>query len=155
MASQYDKIKTAKELTEEVRIHGFSTVQEDVCRAQDIFGHSSVGELVEIANGSRQDAFYMILFHIWNWRDATAFYNEHSNPDNVKGLKKELSDCKERLEATKEQVRKLGKAHTEALENNAKLKNSLDEFEIETKMLESEIISLKAKLYDLMVGGDK
>lgn len=155
MASQYDKIKTAKELIEEVRIHGFSTVQEDVCRAQDIFGHSSVGELVEIASGSHQDTFYMVLFHIWNWRDATAFYNEHSNPDNVKSLKNELSDCKVRLEATKEQVKKLGKAHTEALENNAKLGKSLDEFETENKKLEDEIIRLKAKLYDLTVGGDK
>ena len=154
MTSQYDKIKTAKELIEEIRIHGFSTVQEDVCRAQDIFGHSPVGELVEIASGSHQDAFYMVLFHIWNWRDATAFYNEHSNPDNVKVLKEELSGCKKELKNAAENIEKLKEGYSKELENNRNLGKSLNEFEEENRKLEDEIIRLKAKLYDSMVGGE-
>lgn len=48
MASQYDRIKTAEELLKEVAAHGLSTKPEDICRAQDIFGHSEVKELTAI-----------------------------------------------------------------------------------------------------------
>ena len=50
MASKYDSIKTAKDLVSEVMMHGFSLNQEDICRAQDIFGHSTIEELVNLAN---------------------------------------------------------------------------------------------------------
>ena len=40
--SKYDSIKTAAELVAEVQAHGLSLAQEDICRAQDIFGRSAV-----------------------------------------------------------------------------------------------------------------
>lgn len=150
MARHYDKIKTVRELINDVRAHGFSTAVEDICRVQDIFGHSSIEELAGVANENSQE-FYMILFKIWRWDEATAFYNEHSNPVNINSLKKELSDCKEQLEAIKKQARGLGNAHTKDLENNVKLGKALDEYEKENRDLKDEIIKLKAKLYDLMV----
>ena len=55
MASEYDNIKTAKDLITEVRIHGLSLAQEDICRAQDIFGHSTIEELVALANDNGRD----------------------------------------------------------------------------------------------------
>ena len=48
--SKYDSIETAAELVAEVQAHGLSTAQEDICRAQDIFGHTSVEELAHLAN---------------------------------------------------------------------------------------------------------
>ena len=48
--SKYDDIKTAAELVAEVRAHGLSLDQEDICRAQDIFGNSPIEELVRLAN---------------------------------------------------------------------------------------------------------
>ena len=48
--SKYDSIKTAAELVAEVRLHGLSLAQEDITRAQDIFGRSSIEELVALAN---------------------------------------------------------------------------------------------------------
>ena len=33
MSSKYDHIETAAELVQEVRAHGLSTAQEDICRA--------------------------------------------------------------------------------------------------------------------------
>ena len=89
MASIYNNIGTAKELIADVKAHGFNTDIENICRAQDIFGHSSVEELAALAN-ENQNTFYMILFKIWNWREATTFYNEHSNPDDVRTLKKRI-----------------------------------------------------------------
>lgn len=35
MSSKYDHIETAAELVQEVRAHGLSTAQEDICRAQE------------------------------------------------------------------------------------------------------------------------
>lgn len=48
--SKYDSIKTAAELVAEVQAHGLSLAQEDICRAQDIFGRSAVQDLVALAN---------------------------------------------------------------------------------------------------------
>ena len=102
MASRYDKIQTARDLVMEVKFHGFSCKPEDICRAQDIFGHSTIEELDTLANDigrnnengepdpkgtwsstrtPTRDTFYSILFQIWNWEEATRFWNEHSNPE--------------------------------------------------------------------------
>lgn len=43
--SKYDSIKTAAELVAEVQAHGLSLAQEDICRAQDIFGRSAVQDI--------------------------------------------------------------------------------------------------------------
>ena len=48
--SKYDSIKTAAELVKEVRLNGLSLAQEDICRAQDIFGNAPIEELVALAN---------------------------------------------------------------------------------------------------------
>ena len=107
--SIYDSIKTAEELLKEVAAHGLSTKPEDICRAQDIFGHSEVKELIRLANDNGRlngfvyschfhyrhrplccrmfpsgcvglsKYFYQVAFHIWSWEDATRFYNQNSN----------------------------------------------------------------------------
>ena len=48
--SKYDSIKTASDLVADVQLNGLSTDQEDICRAQDIFGHTSIEELARLAN---------------------------------------------------------------------------------------------------------
>ena len=99
---KFDSIQTAAELVAEVQAHGMSTAQEDICRAQDIFGRTAVEELVRLANDigrnndqgqpdpqgswssgrrSTQGTFYTIAFSIWNWEDATRFWNLHTNPE--------------------------------------------------------------------------
>ena len=42
MASIYDSIKTADELVRHVMYHGFSTKDDDISRAADIFGHTAI-----------------------------------------------------------------------------------------------------------------
>lgn len=121
--SKYDKIETAAELIAEVAAHGLSMAQDDICRAQDIFGRTPIGELARLANdigrnnengepdpeGSwssgrkgTQETFYSIAFSIWHWQQATAFYNEHTNPDmkqakkavgEVRGLRSSLEEA--------------------------------------------------------------
>lgn len=101
--SKYDSIKTAAELVAEVRVHGLSLAQEDICRVQDIFGNAPIEDLVALANDigrnnrngepdpkgsmssnrpATQNTFYSILFRIWHWEDATRFWNQHTNPEH-------------------------------------------------------------------------
>ena len=97
--SKYDNIKTVRELIEEVAINGISMEEEDICRAQDIFGHSTESELKALARSKEEfgrqsihSLFYFIAFHIWSWEMAVQFWNETSNleHENAKKL------CKDR-----------------------------------------------------------
>ena len=121
--SKYDSIETAADLVREVQNYGLSTAQDDICRAQDIFGHSSVDELVSLANDigrnnddgepdpkgswssnrrATQGTFYSIIFAIWNWEDACRFWNLHTNPqteqfEEVRAVNKRLGKENESL----------------------------------------------------------
>lgn len=123
--SIYDEIKTPEELIQNVMRHGFSTKIEDICRAQDIFGRAAISELDELANNvckqnNTQDIFYMILFRIWSWEDATRFWNQHTNPEHkmlkeankklteeIKDLNKTVSVLQDRANAYKEKADRL------------------------------------------------
>ncbi len=173
MASIYDNIQTAKELVSEVMIHGFSTKQEDVIRAQDIFGHSAIEDLVALANdigrndehgnpdpkgswtsGRREtrSTFYMILFSIWNYEDAIRFWNLHTNPDHEK--LKEYEELNEKLrnmlDAEKADLNDTKiKLHDEILAHY-EANEKVSAYETTVQDLNMQIMELKAKLYDLM-----
>ena len=159
-----------------VKFHGLSTEIEDICRAQDIFGRATLQELVTLANDNGrmndsgetdpngawssgrdglQKTFYSVLFHIWNWEEATRFWNQHTNPEyaklkkqagKVKELDAELSAAKSECTSTKIEAEifraDLEKAEAENTNLSAKVKAQ-----------EEEIMKLKARLYDLMVAG--
>ncbi len=161
MASIYDNIKTAKELAIEVSVNGLSTSIEDICRAQDIFGNSTIDELDALANdigrdgngmttgrkGTR-DQFYSILFHIWNWEDATRFYNQHTNPE-YKVLDKlgELENEKFNLQ---ESVEKIDRMYRDEKNRASEMFAELMDARQEAAEAKQEIIELKAKLFDLL-----
>ncbi len=171
--SIYDKITTAKDLVLEVKAHGLSTNLEDMCRAQDIFGNSTVEELEALAtdNGRRdtdgnpdqfgswssgkegtQKIFYQIIFTIWSWEEATKYYNEHSNPFYIEG-REAVKTCdaqKAEIARKDDSISVLNGAVTEykeALNEQFELNENL-KAELEAK--DAEIIKLKARLYDLM-----
>lgn len=169
----YDNIKTPKQLVTTVMAHGLSTDINDICRAQDIFGQAPISDLVELANDDNQAAnkrgcsvgamstFYMILYSIWNWEQATQFYNEHSNP-SYKHLREQLKDYQEGAKVSAQRIdglerqKELWKAdeqtmHTRILE----LEQRAGKAETQLAAAEQTILELKAKLYDLMMGGDK
>lgn len=155
MKSQYDGIKTARELLTDVAVRGFSIREEDICRAQDIFGHSTIEELAELAHEHR-DRFYFVAFKIWGWETATEFWNEHSNPDREKmnrlkvrnvELEAELKKAEVATEANEELKAELLQKVNEIVQLKAKL--SCEHEALEEK--DQEIIRLKAKLYDMMI----
>lgn len=173
MASIYQNVKTAKDLLIAVKINGLSTKTEDIVKVQDIFGHASVDELVDLANDNgRLDVhgnpdpdgtwssgreglskvFYSVLFQIWNWEDATRFYNEHSNPEY-----KKLKTVKQAFEQTVREKELAEKNFDTAMKNAGILNEKLCEKSKEEMLLkekidsqEMEIIRLKARLFDMM-----
>lgn len=174
MASIYDNIKTARELVQAVRISGLSTATEDICRAQDIFGHSTIEELEELANDTGRNnengepdpngswssgraatrgTFYSILFNIWNWEDATRFWNQHSNPEyeELKKLREDrriLESRIEKLTARRDELMEQVKTGADATLENW---NKFREQEERAEAAEAEIVKLKARLYDLLI----
>lgn len=174
MGSKYDSIKTAAELVAEVQAHGLSLAQEDICRAQDIFGRSAVQDLVALANDigrnnengepdpkgtwssgrkATQGTFYSIAFRIWSWEDAVRFWNRHSNPEHEEvvelraKLKAELAEHAE----TKNTLRREHTEHQAEKGRVLDLKEKVESLEAEVHDRDMTIMELKAKLYDLMV----
>lgn len=174
MASIYDNIKTARELVSFVKAHGMSTKTEDICRAQDIFGNSTIEELDDLANdiGRNNDdgepdpkgtwssgrmetrsTFYSILFHIWNWEDATRFWHQHSNPEY-----EELKVLREERRKLGEQVKQLTARRDELLADTKRgteyigeLNSRLTDTEARAEAAEAEVVKLKARLFDLLI----
>lgn len=171
MKSKYDSIKTARELIEEVAFHGISTKEEDICRAQDIFGHSTVSELSALArskeefgNQSIRSLFYFIAFKIWGWEDAVQFWNETSNIDyeNAKKLRKEVEDLKRTISARDKLIKSMEDSRNydrekraELEEENRKLREEHQESRLENAGNEMEVQRLKAKLFDMMEAMEK
>lgn len=182
--SKYDSIKTAAELVKEVRLNGLSLAQEDICRAQDIFGNAPIEELVALANDigrnnrdgepdpkgtwssgrhETRSTFYFILFKTWNWEDAVRFWNQHSNPEHEEvvelraKLKAEMAEHSKTKEALHEQVRRTEEEHQKALSERSsvcELKAKAACLDYEVREQDKTIMELKAKLYDLMTAGE-
>lgn len=180
MTSKYDKIQTARDLVMEVRFHGMSLKQEDIVRAQDIFGNSTIEELDDLANDigrnnedgepdpkgtwsstrvPTRDTFYSILFHIWNWEEATRFWNQHSNPDREqlvvaqiesKTLRAEVKEKEKRIERYQQDLDLAQEAEAAAKERAKEYAYSLDDMKAALAAKDDEIVRLKAKLYDLL-----
>lgn len=174
MSSKYDSIKTAAELVSEVQVHGLSMDQEDICRAQDIFGHTAIEELARLANDigrnndqgepdpkgawssgrkATQGAFYMIVSSIWNWEEVTRFWNIYTNPEHeklneLKILNKRLGEENLALKSRRDELLEDQKAGHDAI---TVLKSRLGDAQRRAEDAEAEVIRLKAKLYDLLV----
>lgn len=171
--SKYDSIKTAAELVAEVRANGLSTDQEDICRAQDIFGHTPIEELDRLANDigrdndkgepdphgtwssirpATRDTFYQIVFSIWHWEDAVRFWNQHTNPEHT--AFKEVVAENARLRAAKTELEDKAETLLHEQEMAAREIESLrdDEHSMISALesAEAEVVNLKAELYDYM-----
>lgn len=174
MSSIYDSINTPAELVREVMCHGFSTKQDDICRAQDIIGRAPIEDLVFLANDIGRDnekgepdpkgtmssgrratrgTFYMILSSIWNWEEVTRFWNQYTNPEHEKY--QEMLTAYDVLKKHSDSVHnELEQEHDLRLvETSAKLAAEKEVRRLESELhdRDMEIMELKAKLYDMMM----
>lgn len=174
MPSMYDGIQTAAELITEVQIQGLSLAMEDICRIQDIFGHTPVKELVRLANDigrnnsngepdpkgtwssnrkATQGTFYMIVSHIWNWEEVTRFWNNHTNPEHeeligLRTVNQEILAENRALSGMKHELQEEKRQTAEAIEA---LHSRIGDAERRAEEAEAEVVRLKAKLYDLLI----
>lgn len=174
MSSKYDSIQTVAELVAEVQIHGLSLAMEDICRVQDIFGHTSFEELARLANdtgrnnaqgepdpkgtwssGRRgtQNTFYSIISSIWHWEEVTRFWNTYTNPqtEELKKLREEnkrLTEENEMLKARRDELLEDAKVGADAI---TVLTGRVGDAQRRAEEAEAEVVRLKAKLYDLLV----
>lgn len=173
MASIYDKIQTPAELVREVMCHGFSTKQDDICRAQDIIGRAPICDLAFLANdlgrdnekgepdpkgmissGRRatQGTFYMILSSIWNWEDVTRFWNTHTNPEHeeLKEARANLRETEKRATIAERNAKELSEEAAELSKRLTEAQHTVDEAQRKAAELEAEVMRLKARLFDYM-----
>lgn len=181
--SIYDSIKTAEELLKEVAAHGLSTKPEDICRAQDIFGHSEVKELIRLANDNGRlngfdgepdprgtyssgrvglsKYFYQVAFHIWSWEDAVRFYNTNSNfvyidrMEESKALRERVKTQETAIDGLKRDIEGEHNRRQEAENEMEAANKKLVHLEAEVHDRDMTIMELKAKLYDLMMKEQK
>lgn len=173
--SKYDGIKTATAMVKEVQMHGLSTNQDDLNRVADIFGNSTIEELVALANDiGRNNAngepdpkgsfssgrkptrgtFYSIISHIWNWEEVTQFWNFYTNPEH-----KKLNELRSSVDELKYDIKtlegQLESSRVEAKASELKAQKEIDRLGVELHLRDTEIMRLKAELYDLMVREEK
>lgn len=177
--SIYDSIKTAEELLKEVAAHGLSTKPEDICRAQDIFGHSEVKELIRLANDNGRlngfdgepdprgtyssgrvglsKYFYQVAFHIWSWEDAVRFYNQNSNfvyidrMEESKALRARVKTQETMIEGLKQDIEGEHNRCRAAEKETEAANKKIYHLEAEVHDRDMTIMELKARLYDLLV----
>lgn len=171
--SKYDSIETAAELVAEVQINGLSMAQEDICRAQDIFGHTAVEELARLANDigrnnengepdpkgtwssgrkGTQGTFYMIVSNIWNWTEVTRFWNLYTNPEHemLLKLKEDKKSQDERIGHLEKDVKVEHDLRLDEAAEKFRLRDEVDRLETMLHERDMKIMELKAKLYDLV-----
>lgn len=152
MATKYDNIKNVTELVKDAKVSGVDLHTEALCKLQDIFGHASVGELAELANnGELQDTLFMILTHIWNWREVASFWNENANPEHKELCQKrdEVKSGEKKIAHLEEEVKKEHQMRLEAGNEASSMRRKVERLEAEVHDRDMTIMELKAKLYDM------
>lgn len=173
MSSKYDNIKTAAELVAEVQVHGLSMDQVDICRAQDIFGHTAIEELARLANDTgmnnaqgepdpkgtwssgrkaTRSTFYAIVSSIWNWEEVTRFWNQYTNPEREEllELRSFCNALKKEASQKSEEVIEEHKLRLAETSEKLGLKVEVEKLRAELHDRDMAVMELKAKLYDLL-----
>lgn len=146
LKTKLEQIETAAELVALVSWQGVSTKQEDICKMQDIIGHSTLDQLDVLANDKNtQSRFYHLLSVIWNWEDVIRFWNEHTDPGY-----KELRELRKTAKDMEEQIRQADIDRVTLGDMRNHQAERAHSAEQKVKELEAEILKLKAKLYDMM-----
>ena len=161
MKTKLEQIETAAELVTLVSWQGVSTKQEDICKMQDIIGHSTIEELDRLANftGDKsgkmgtQSYFYHILSVIWRWDDLIEFWNKHTNPEHkqLEEANELLMKCEKELKFANEILEKKNKDGEDFRKRYCELLDKSMDQEKAIAAKDREIMELKAKLYDMMV----
>jgi len=165
--SKYDNITTAADLISEVRANGLSTATEDIVRAQDILGRSTVEEIDFLAQGGEindsgkpkkeyiQKVLFQIVFACLDRERAVALYNKHVTryPAQLEEAQGKLRQEIQEHNRTKDYLDIESRMHKTAEDERVALKENYTKLLEAHQAAEAEILQLKAKLYDMMTAG--
>lgn len=115
-----------------------------------------------------QNLLYSLLTHIWNWQEVASFWNLHTNPEHEQ-LQQAKQQAKADAESYMSRIKELEgqnddsqnairEAEDATRQKEAKLRGAnaeIEQLKKEASAKDLEIIQLKAKLYDLMVGKEE
>ena len=149
------KYENLEELLKEVRTtRGLDTNIDFIVHVQDLIGHSSIEDLDRLSHEYKQ-TFYWVYDEAEGTENTLRFFSEHSLL--VTNLQEDLGEA----EADRDKYHFLLEEESKKSINYAKERNeaeirareaekALADQEARNKELEAELITLKAKLYDLM-----
>ncbi len=136
-------------------VNGYMIDEESICHYQDVFGHSSIEQLEEAANGPLRETFWNLYFRAYGAAQAIYFHGQHGV--TIQKCKDEIDCLNERLASEEAEKTNLIKKNRELEARIEQLKKDLD-IEMfdhvgdrqKLEEAENEIIRLKAKLFDFM-----
>lgn len=150
-----EKYNNLEELLKEVQAtRGLDTNIEFITHVQDLIGHSTIDELHDLS-WQYKETFYRVYDEAEGVEATMRFFAEHSRFST--NLQEQLAEA----EADRDKYHALWKVEKETAERHAesmqmddkeikKLKLKAAEDQATIDKLQKELISLKAKLYDLM-----
>ena len=127
---------------------GLDCDEKSICDYQDMIGHSAVEDLQELSRGEYKEAFYRVYGASYGVVEALKYYSKNSK--YICDMIEKIDDIQYML--TKE-TEKAKKSHETAETFRQGYENSLNEIKDLKALNEkqaAEIITLKARLYDLM-----
>lgn len=149
------RYENLEELLKEVRTtRGLDTSIEFIVHVQDLIGHCCIEDLDRLSHEYKQ-TFYWVYDEAEGIEETIKFFAEHSN--FATKLQEDLSEAEADRDKyqflLKEEEKKslqYAKERNEAEAKANKTEKALADLEAKNKVLEDELITLKAKLYDLM-----
>lgn len=152
MLGYEDLVKTLKE----VQATGImDTKTETVCNYQDMIGHSTVGQLRELATGQHKETFYRVYCQACGVIETLRFYFENS--EAITAYREQIADQEAEIESlhgrldTAEEIRDhFIEEHGNACREWASASAEIKKRDAEIEALKREAIELKARLYDMM-----
>lgn len=140
-----------------IRIHGITTDDQEVTnKIADIIGNKSMKDLTE-AYQKDGNTFLFTLKYIWSQKDIINFFNNYVNPQTEKviGLEKTVDNLNIALNQRNESIKTMQESreyyhnlYVETQEKWQEEHTEVYEKNQEIRILQNEIISLKAALYD-------
>lgn len=130
---------------------GLDVSVEAICEYQDMIAHSHDDQLEELANGNLKESFYRVYGYAYGTVEAIRFHCRHGrkilemiaeNDD----LKADVEDWKAKVQKAQETTEKFRASWEDLTQKTAQQEN-------EIRRQAAEIITLKAKLYDMMQAG--
>ena len=130
---------------------GLDVSTEAICEYQDMIAHSHDDQLEELANGNLKESFYRVYGYAYGTVEAIRFHCSHGR--KIMEMIAENDDLKADLEDWKSKAQKAQETAEKFRESWDELSQKVARQENEIRRQAAEIITLKAKLYDMMQAG--